>query len=166
MPDESEVLGLLALMLLQDSRRAARSGPGGELVLLDDQDRSLGTGQIEEGRRVSVRALSMRKAGPYQLQAAIAAVHSEARAPAEKTDWPQIAALYGELARGFPPRVELNRAVAVSLADGPAEGHELVERIEGLDHYPCCDATRGARAPGARGRGARSLRTRARARLE
>ena len=144
MPDEPEVLGLLALMLLQDSRRAARSGPGGELVLLEDQDRSLwDQRRIEEGRRVLVRALSMRMAGPYQLQAAIAAVHSEARTPTE-TDWPQIAALYGELARAFPsPVVELNRAVAVSLADGPAEGLELVERIEGLDDYHLLHSTRG-----------------------
>ena len=90
-----------------------------------------------------VRALSMRMAGPYQLQAAIAAVHSEAPTPAE-TDWPQIAALYDELVRAFPsPVVELNRAVAVSLADGPAEGLELVDRIEGLDDYHLLHSTRG-----------------------
>lgn len=144
MPDEPEVLGLLALMLLQDSRRAARSGPAGELVLLEDQDRSLwDRGRIEEGRRVLERALSMRMAGPYQLQAAIAAVHAEASEPGE-TDWPQIAALYGELARAFPsPVVELNRAVAVSLAEGPAEGLELVERIEGLEDYHLLHSTRG-----------------------
>jgi predicted RNA polymerase sigma factor len=92
---------------------------------------------------VLVRALSMRMAGPYQLQAAIAAVHSEASTPAE-TDWPQIAALYGELVRAFPsPVVELNRAVAVSLADGPAEGLELVDRIEGLEDYHLLHSTRG-----------------------
>ena len=143
MPDEPEVLGLLALMLLQDSRRAARSGAGGELVLLEDQDRKLWDAQrIEEGRRVLVRALSMRMPGPYQLQAAIAAVHSEA-AEREETDWPQIAALYDELARAFPsPVVELNRAVAVSLAVGPVEALELVEQIEGLDDYHLLHSTR------------------------
>jgi RNA polymerase sigma-70 factor, ECF subfamily len=144
MPDEPEVLGLLALMLLQDSRRRARSGPGGELVLLEDQDRTLwDQGRIDEGRRVLARALSIRMPGPYQLQAAIAAVHSEAARP-QDTDWPQIAALYGELARAFPsPVVELNRAVAVALAQGPAEGLELVDRIEGLDDYHLLHSTRG-----------------------
>jgi RNA polymerase sigma-70 factor, ECF subfamily len=144
MPDEPEVLGLLALMLLQDSRRLARSGPGGELVLLEDQDRSLwDRTRIEEGLRVLERALSLRMPGPYQLQAAIAAVHAEAAGPAD-TDWPQIAALYGELARAFPsPVVELNRAVAVSLAEGPAEALELVDGIEGLDGYHLLHSTRG-----------------------
>ena len=144
MPDEPEVLGLLALMLLQDSRRRARSGPGGELVLLEDQDRALWDQErIDEGRRVLARALSLRMPGPYQLQAAIAAVHSEATGP-DDTDWPQIAALYGELARAFPsPVVELNRAVAVALAQGPAEGLELVDRIEGLDEYHLLHSTRG-----------------------
>ena len=144
MPDEPEVLGLLALMLLQDSRRVARSGPGGELVLLEDQDRSLwDRRRIEEGLRVLERALSLRMPGPYQLQAAIAAVHAEAAGP-DDTNWRQIAALYGELARAFPsPVVELNRAVAVSLAEGPAEALELVDRIDGLDGYHLLHSTRG-----------------------
>jgi RNA polymerase sigma-70 factor, ECF subfamily len=143
MPDEPEVLGLLALMLLQDSRRAARSGAEGELVLLEDQDRTLwDQARIAEGRRVLVRALSMRMPGPYQLQAAIAAVHSEAAEPGD-TDWPQIAALYGELASSFDsPVVELNRAVAVSLAYGPEDGLEIVERIEGLEDYHLLHSTR------------------------
>jgi RNA polymerase sigma-70 factor, ECF subfamily len=143
MPDEPEVLGLLALMLLQDSRRAARSGPDGELVLLEDQDRSLwNQDRIAEGQRVLMRALSMRMPGPYQLQAAIAAVHAEASGP-QDTDWRQIAALYGELARSFDsPVVELNRAVAVSLAYGPEDGLEIVERIDGLDDYHLLHSTR------------------------
>jgi len=144
MPDEPEVLGLLALMLLQDSRRVARSGPGGELVLLEDQDRSQwDRGRIEQGLRVLERARSLRMPGPYQLQAAIAAVHAEAAGP-DDTNWRQIAALYGELARAFPsPVVELNRAVAVSLAEGPAEALELVDRIDGLDGYHLLHSTRG-----------------------
>ena len=143
MPDEPEVLGLLALMLLQDSRRAARSGLDGELVLLEDQDRSLwNQARIAEGQRVLVRALSLRMPGPYQLQAAIAAVHAEASGP-QDTDWRQIAALYGELARSFDsPVVELNRAVAVSLAYGPEDGLEIVERIDGLDDYHLLRSTR------------------------
>jgi len=143
MPDEPEVLGLLALMLLQDSRRAARSGAEGELVLLEDQDRSLwDQDRIAEGRRVLVQALSMRMPGPYQLQAAIAAVHADAAEPAE-TDWEQIATLYGELARSFAsPVVELNRAVAVSLAYGPEDGLALVEQIEGLEDYHLLHSTR------------------------
>ena len=144
MPDEPEVLGLLSLMLLQDSRRTARSGPGGELVLLEDQDRSLwDRKRIDEGLRVLERAVTLRMAGPYQLQAAIAAVHAEAAGP-DDTDWAQIAALYEELARAFPsPVVELNRAVAVSLSEGPAEALELVDRIEGLDSYHLLHSTRG-----------------------
>jgi RNA polymerase sigma-70 factor (ECF subfamily) len=143
MPDEPEVLGLLALMLLQDSRRAARSGPDGELVLLEDQDRSLwNQTRIDEGRRVLDRALSMRLPGPYQLQAAIAAVHADAGSP-DETDWPQIASLYGELARALPsPVVELNRAVAVALAFGPEDGLAIVERIHGLEDYHLLHSTR------------------------
>jgi len=143
MPDEPEVLGLLALMLLQDSRRAARSGPDGELVLLEDQDRSLwNQSRIDEGRRVLDRALSMRLPGPYQLQAAIAAVHAHAGSP-DETDWPQIAGLYGELARALPsPVVELNRAVAVALAFGPEDGLAIVERIQGLEDYHLLHSTR------------------------
>jgi RNA polymerase sigma-70 factor, ECF subfamily len=143
MPDEAEPLGLAALMLLHDARREARTGPGGELVLLEEQDRSLWNAvRVEEGRRLLDRALRLHGSGPYQLQAAIAAVHTEA-ARAEETDWPQIALLYGELARLAPsPVVDLNRAVAVAMAAGPEEGLRLVERIGGLDRYHLLHATR------------------------
>jgi RNA polymerase sigma-70 factor (ECF subfamily) len=143
MPDEAEVLGLLALMLFHDSRREARTAPGGELVLLEDQDRTRwDRKKIEEGGRVLERALSLRRPGPYQLQAAIAALHAEAAASAE-TDWAQIAALYAQLARVEPsPIVELNRAVAVAMAEGPAHGLDLVERIPGLDRYHLLHAAR------------------------
>ncbi|MBD0329811.1 MAG: RNA polymerase sigma factor [Thermoleophilia bacterium] len=143
MPDEPEALGLLALMLLQDSRRDARSRPDGELVLLEEQDRSRwDRARIEEGTRVLERALSLRRAGPYRLQAAIAAVHAEA-ARAEDTDWAQIAALYGALGRIAPsPVVEVNRAVAVAMAEGPAAGLLLLEPIEGLDAYHLLHAAR------------------------
>jgi len=127
MPDEPEALGLLALMLLQESRRQARVSSTGELVLLADQDRGLwDQGQIAEGTALLGRALRLRRPGPYQVQAAIAALHAEAQNP-EDTDWPQIAGLYGELARRAPsPVVELNRAVAVAMADGPAAGLRLL----------------------------------------
>lgn len=143
MPDEPEVLGLLALMLFQDSRRPARAGVDGELVLLEHQNRSLwDQSRIAEGRRVLERALSLRAPGPYQLQAAIAAVHADA-ATAGETDWPRIATLYGELVRQFPsPVVELNRAVAVALAFGPERGLALVDRIEGLEGYHLLHSTR------------------------
>ena len=143
MPDEPEPLGLTALMLVHDARRDARTGPAGELVLLEEQDRSLWDAtRIEEGGRLLERALRLRRAGPYQLQAAIAAVHAEARR-AEDTDWAQIAALYTELARIAPsPVVELNRAVAVAMAAGPEEGLRLVDRIGGLDGYHLLHATR------------------------
>jgi RNA polymerase sigma-70 factor, ECF subfamily len=143
MPDEAEVLGLLALMLFHDSRREARTEAAGELVLLEDQDRTRwDRRKIEEGDRVLERALSLRQPGPYQLQAAIAALHAAAAAPAG-TDWAQIAALYAELARIEPsPIVELNRAVAVAMADGPANGLDLVERIPGLDRYHLLHAAR------------------------
>jgi RNA polymerase sigma-70 factor (ECF subfamily) len=139
MPDEPEALGLLALMLLQDSRRDARTGPGGELVLLAHQDRSLWHRErIAEGGRVLERARSQRRPGPYQLQAAIAAVHS-----ADETDWARVAELYGELAALAPsPVVELNRAVAVAMAHGPERGLEIVDRIEGLDDYRLFHSTR------------------------
>jgi RNA polymerase sigma-70 factor (ECF subfamily) len=131
MPDEAEVLGLLALLLLQDSRRDARTSPDGELVLLEDQDRALwNRARIEEGLRVLERALSLRSPGPYQLQAAIAALHTE-----PQTDWPQIAALYTQLSRYVPsPVVELNRAVAVAMANGPAQGLALMHDLP-LDEY-------------------------------
>jgi RNA polymerase sigma-70 factor (ECF subfamily) len=143
MPDEAEPLGLVALMLLHDARREARTGPGGKLVLLDEQDRTLwDRTRIDEGSRLLERALRLRRPGPYQLQAAIAAVHADAKR-AEDTDWRQIAALYAELARLAPsPVVELNRAVAVAMAAGPEEGLRLVERIGGLDGYHLLHATR------------------------
>jgi RNA polymerase sigma-70 factor (ECF subfamily) len=146
MPDEPEAIGLLALMLLQDSRRSARVGPGGELVVLEDQDRSLWSRpQIDEGVALAERALRMRRPGPYQLQAAIAAVHAAAETPGS-TDWPQIAALYGELRRYQPtPVVELNRAVAVAMAEGPSAGLRLIDDIEAsgdLENYHLFHAAR------------------------
>jgi RNA polymerase sigma-70 factor (ECF subfamily) len=140
MPDEPEVAGLLALMLLQDSRREARTGPGGELVLLDEQDRALWDhSQIEEGLAIVGRV----PAGFYALQAAIAAEH--ARAPtAEATDWPRIAALYGLLGQVAPsPVVELNRAVAVAMSEGEERGLELMaELVNELEGYHLLYAAR------------------------
>ena len=135
MPDEAEVLVLEALLLLQASRTRARSGSDGELVLLDDQDRSLWDRDlIARGVALLDRALALRRPGPYQLQAAIAALHARAREPGE-TDWTQIALLYAELARLQPsPVVELNRAVAVAMAEGPAAGLELLDDLP-LDRY-------------------------------
>jgi RNA polymerase sigma-70 factor (ECF subfamily) len=132
MPDEPEALGLLALMQLHDARRAARLDADGGLVLLDDQDRSLwDKARIAEGRAALDRALPLRRPGPYQLQAAIASLHLE-----PEVDWPQIAALYGRLTGLAPsPVVELNRAVAVAMAQGPARGLELIDGIDGLDGY-------------------------------
>ncbi|HET9249599.1 MAG TPA: RNA polymerase sigma factor [Actinomycetota bacterium] len=137
MPDEPEVRGLLALMLLQHSRRDARTGPGGEMVLLEDQDRARWDhAMIDEGLAVLDAALVARRPGPYQLQAAIAALHARAPRP-EDTDWPQIAALYDRLARASPsPVVELNRAVAIAMADGPERGLALFAPLErDLDDY-------------------------------
>ncbi len=127
---EPEAVGLLALMLLHDSRRAARASPTGDLILLDDQDRSLwNRDQIVEGAALVERALSSRRIGPYTVQAAIAAVHAQAPGPAA-TDWAQIVALYDVLMRTNPsPVVELNRAVAVAMRDGPAAGLALVDAI-------------------------------------
>ena len=138
MPDESEVHGLLALMLLHDARRQARFS-GEELVLLADQDRSLWAAeQIEEGRTLLSQALALRGRGAYALQAAIASLQSE-----QELDWPQIAALYGELARiTHSPVVELNRAVAVAQADGPEAALEIVDRLD-LDDYQYLHSTRG-----------------------
>ena len=139
MPDEPDVLGLLALMLLHDARRDARTDPTGEPVLLADQDRSRWDGvAIAEGITLVERALRMRRPGPYQLQAAIAALHAQAATP-EETDWRQIAALYRVLA-GFSPSpiVELNHAVAVAMASGPERGLTLIDRSEvagALDRY-------------------------------
>ncbi|MCW2967417.1 MAG: polymerase subunit sigma-24 [Solirubrobacteraceae bacterium] len=132
MPDEPEAHGLLALMLLHDSRRAARFA-GDDIVLLADQDRSLWNGaQIAEGRTVLDRALALRGGGPYVVQAAIAALHA-----GEPTDWPQIAALYGELARlTDSPVVQLNRAIATAEAHGPQAGLEILDRLSLEDfHY-------------------------------
>jgi RNA polymerase sigma-70 factor (ECF subfamily) len=127
---EPEAIGLLALMLLQESRRAARTSPAGELVLLGDQDRSLwNRDQIAEGSALVERALASRRFGPYTLQAAIAAVHAGA-ASADATDWSEIVGLYDVLLRADPsPVVELNRAVAVAMRDGPAAGLELIDAI-------------------------------------
>jgi RNA polymerase sigma-70 factor, ECF subfamily len=127
---EPEAIGLLALMLLQESRRAARSSAAGELVLLNDQDRSLwNRDQIAEGSALVTRALSAQRFGPYSVQAAIAAVHADA-VSADATDWGEIAGLYDVLLQIEPsPVVELNRAVAIAMRDGPAEGLSLIEVI-------------------------------------
>jgi RNA polymerase sigma-70 factor, ECF subfamily len=146
MPDEPEVLGLLALMVLHDARRETRTGPRGELVLLEDQDRSdWDRARIDEGQILLERAMRMRRVGPYQLQAAIASLHDEAPT-SDETDWAQIAALYRILGEIQPsPVVELNRAVAVAMADGPAAGLALVDRVAArglLDDYPYLHSTR------------------------
>ena len=129
LPD-SEVMGLLALMLLHESRRPARTSPDGDLILLERQDRSRwNRAAIEEGIALVERALSSKRIGPYALQAAIAAVHAEAPGTAD-TDWAQIVALYDLLMRADPsPVVALNRAVAVAMRDGPAAGLALVDAI-------------------------------------
>jgi len=138
MPEEPEVHGLLAMMLLLDARREARSR-GGELVLLVDQDRSLwDAAQIAEGRTVLDRALTLHGRGPYVVLAAIASLHVE-----EPRDWSQIAALYDELARlTDSPVVELSRAVAIAEQQGPAAGLEIVDRLA-LEDYRYLHATRG-----------------------
>jgi RNA polymerase sigma-70 factor (ECF subfamily) len=129
LPDP-EVIGLLALMLLQESRRAARTSPNGDLVLLEDQDRSRWNREhIAEGLSLVRQSLATRRVGPYTLQAAIAAVHAEAPTAAE-TDWAQIAGLYGVLLQIQPsPVIELNRAVAVAMHDGPAAGLALIDAL-------------------------------------
>jgi RNA polymerase sigma-70 factor (ECF subfamily) len=146
MPDEPEAAGLLALMLLQDSRRFARVDSAGDLVTLEEQDRRRwDAASIAEGVSVLDGALRRRQAGPYQIQAAIAACHATAAAAAD-TDWAEIALLYGELGRFLPtPVVELNRAVAVGMADGPAAGLALVSELEAsgkLTGYHLLPATR------------------------
>jgi RNA polymerase sigma-70 factor (ECF subfamily) len=127
---EPEAMGLLALMLLQESRRAARTSPSGDLVLLENQDRSRwNRDQISEGAALVTRALSSHRAGAYALQAAIAAVHADASS-AEATDWREIAALYDALLTVEPsPVVELNRAVAIAMRDGPAAGLALIDGV-------------------------------------
>jgi RNA polymerase sigma-70 factor (ECF subfamily) len=143
---EPEAMGLLALMLLHESRRPARASPTGELILLDDQDRSLWSReQIAEGTALVERALASRRIGPYTLQAAIAAVHAEAPAAAA-TDWAQIVGLYDVLARAEPsPVIELNRAAAVAMRDGPAAGLALIDAILArgdLADYPLAHSAR------------------------
>jgi RNA polymerase sigma-70 factor (ECF subfamily) len=127
---EPEALGLLALMLLHESRRTARASPSGDLILLDDQDRSRWNRKmISEGTALIERALSLRRPGPYSIQAAIGAVHAEAPS-ASATDWAQIIGLYDVLAQMEPsPVVELNRAVAVAMRDGPQAGLSLIDAI-------------------------------------
>jgi RNA polymerase sigma-70 factor (ECF subfamily) len=144
---EPEALGLLGLMLLQDSRRSARVSPSGELVLLEDQDRALwDRGQIEEGHTLVARSVTTGRAGPYTLQAAIASVHAEAPSASE-TNWNQIVALYGALHSIHPsPVVELNRAVALAMRDGPEVGLALIEAIlerGELRDYHLAHAARG-----------------------
>ncbi len=139
MPDEAEVHGLHALVLLQDARRDARVSAAGRLVLLEDQDRTRwDDDEIEQGRTALERALVLRRSGPYQLQAAIAALHAE-----PTTDWPQVALLYSRLLDFTQsPVVELNRAVAVAMAHGPEEGLALANSIAGLEDYYLLHATR------------------------
>ncbi|GAA0266945.1 RNA polymerase sigma factor [Actinomadura nitritigenes] len=146
LPREREVTGLLALLLLTDARRAARVDPAGNQVLLEDQDRALWDADlIAEGQGLVVAALTGPGAGPYAVQAAIAALHDEA-ACFDATDWPQIAALYDVLLRIEPsPLVALNRAVAVAMRDGPEAGLVLLEELSGaaeLRRYPLLHAAR------------------------
>ena len=145
-PQDPEGLGLLALMLLHDSRRQARVDGAGALMTLEEQERSLwDRDQIQEGLSLVDAALQMRRAGPYQLQAAIAALHAEAMTSAE-TDWPQIAALYDELARINPsPVVLLNGAVAVGMSEGPGRGLTRIDELGAsgeLDRYHLFHAAR------------------------
>jgi RNA polymerase sigma-70 factor (ECF subfamily) len=130
MPEEPEVTGLLALMLLQDSRRETRVSATGELVTLEEQDRSRwDRPEIEEGTRLVEASLRQRRVGPYQLQAAIAAVHANA-ASSEGTDWTEIAALYRELITILPtPVIALNRAVAIAMSDGWNKGLSLIDEL-------------------------------------
>lgn len=144
--EEPEAQGLLALMLLHDARRSARTSADGELVLLEEQDRSLWDQiQIAEGQAVLDHALSLRLPGSYQIQASIAALHAKAKTPAE-TDWPQIALLYGELFKYQPSAVvSLNQAVAVAMAEGPLQGLALLDELGesgALDNYYLFHAAR------------------------
>lgn len=147
LPDEPEVKGLLALMLLTDARRLARTGPQGELIPLDEQDRSLwDCAEIAEGTALVAAALAKGAAGPYQLQAAIAALHDEAASAAE-TDWPQVLALYGLLKRmADNPMVALSHAIAAAMVHGPSAGIALIEALDAdariAGHYRL-DAVRG-----------------------
>ena len=139
MPDEAEAHGLHALLLLQDARRNARVSRAGELVLLADQDRGLwDADEIAQGRQALERAFPLRSPGPYQVQAAIASLHFEA-----ETDWAEIALLYRRLAELSPsPVIELNRAVAVAMADGAEPGLEIVDGLSGLEQYHLWHSTR------------------------
>jgi RNA polymerase sigma-70 factor (ECF subfamily) len=144
---EPEAMGLLALMLLHEARRASRTTPDGEMILLEDQDRSLwDREQIDEGVELVERALASHRFGPYTLQAAIAAVHAEASAPAA-TDWAQIVGLYDVLLRTDPsPVIELNRAAAIAMRDGPEAGLALIDAIlvrGDLTDYHLAHAARG-----------------------
>ena len=146
MPDEPEALGLLALMLLHDARRDARKAEDGSLVLLEDQERGRwDRARIAEGAALVDRALRMGRPGAYQLQAAIAALHDEAATPSD-TDWPQIVALYAALASLEPsPIVELNRAVAIAMAEGPAAGLDRIDALAAtgsLSEYPYLHSSR------------------------
>jgi RNA polymerase sigma-70 factor (ECF subfamily) len=146
MPDEPEAAGLLALMLVQHSRRDTRADAKGEVITLEDQDRSRwDRAEIDEAAGLLEEALRRRRVGPYQLQAAIAACHADAMGAAT-TDWVEIASLYSRLAKLMPsPVVELNRAVAIGMADGPAAGLALVETLTAaprLDDYYLFHATR------------------------
>ena len=139
MPDEAEVWGLLALMLLHNSRRHARVGSMGELIVLEEQDRSQwDRAEIEEGLAILERVLRWKQPGPYQLQAAISALHAQASHPQE-TDWPQIVALYRRLLEFNPsPVVELNLVVAIAMAEGPQRGLQLLEQLAlnaDMDNY-------------------------------
>jgi RNA polymerase sigma-70 factor (ECF subfamily) len=147
LPDEPEAAGLLALTLLHDARREARVDDAGRLVLLEDQDRGRwDAARIEEGRILIARTIALGRVGPYQLQAAIAALHDEAPSWTE-TDWPQIAGLYRRLVAIDPsPVVELNLAVAVAMADGPAVGLAMMDGLDragSLADYPYLHAARG-----------------------
>lgn len=144
--EDAEALGLLALMLLHDARRPARLGQSGELILLEEQDRSLwDKEQVEVGTAVLERALAMKQPGPYQIQAAIAALHDQAATP-QDTDWPQIAALYEALQQfTSSPVVHLNSAVAVAMAEGPMRGLALLDELAKagtLEHYHLFHAAR------------------------
>jgi RNA polymerase sigma-70 factor (ECF subfamily) len=140
-------MGLLALMLLHEARRASRTTPDGEMILLEDQDRSLwDRAQIDEGVELVERALVSHRFGPYTLQAAIAAVHAEASSP-DATDWAQIVGLYEVLLRTDPsPVIELNRAAAIAMRDGPEAGLALIDAIlvrGDLTDYHLAHAARG-----------------------
>jgi len=144
MPGEPETMGLLALMLLQHSRRHARVDEQGDLVLLEDQDRARWDQEmIDDGLALLDAAMAIRRPGPYQVQAAIAALHARAPRP-EDTDWPQIATLYRGLTAMWPsPVIELNRAVAVAMADGPDAGLALMEPLaDELNRYHLFHAAR------------------------